>query len=344
MSNLSSELLSCEDANSERTLQDLLEPVNNPNGRTDFRVKEVIPTPGFVIKSRDEWGQKVFINICGCEEIPTPENWNHGQIPDELLHTLQSSQEQNCDISATRFPLSLSLCRNDVDKQGEPCTVYDCLFNLHVVSEAKRYKELEIFLVGVAMNWLTKKNQVKLNSNYKRPRLLYKGKELAPHRIKVKKEPIVQEMEDRKKTQHSSDFCFRFGKPNYKNEKKPSKRTDAESSNKVEKKVVQVKEKQDPSLTDWQHEVKFVGKPVEKMNVLLSLPKTLKEECPEISLCGLNLKINFRESDASCNLPLPFPGDSESTEVVVDYCERQMRLLIPVLPVSDFLDKTTAQN
>lgn len=124
------------------------------------------------MKTRDENGQKVFINICGCDQIPTPENWKHGVIPEHVLQALRSSNEQNSESSAirykkitlydiqidfVRFPLSLSVCRSDVDKQGEPCTVYDCLFNLYVVSEANIYKELKIFLIGLALNWLTEK-------------------------------------------------------------------------------------------------------------------------------------------------------------------------------------------
>lgn len=70
----------------------------------------------------------------------------------------------------------------------------------------------------------------------------------------------------------------------------------------------------------------------------------LEEECPEVSLCGLELKILFQESDASCNISLPFASHHETAEVVVDYRAHQMRLQLPVMPISELLHSTTSNK
>ena len=37
-------------------------------------------------------------------------------------------------------------------------------------------------------------NDVRLSAEYKLPKLQYKGKEIRPHKVRVPREPLVQEM------------------------------------------------------------------------------------------------------------------------------------------------------
>ena len=58
------------------------------------------------------------------------------QVPDAVRGALDRARTED-DLDADsretlRFPLSLAESRLDVDKQGEPATVYDCVLNNEV--------------------------------------------------------------------------------------------------------------------------------------------------------------------------------------------------------------------
>ena len=80
-------------------------------------------------------------------------------------------------VDRVRVPLSLGPARNDLDKSGEPCVVYDVVFNTEVMDQALHAKEFKDFLVGLGMGWVMEKGgggldmknftEVKLRNNYK---------------------------------------------------------------------------------------------------------------------------------------------------------------------------------
>jgi len=80
-------------------------------------------------------------------------------------------------VERVRVPLSLGPARNDLDKSGEPCVVYDVVFNTEVMDQALHAKEFKEFLVGLGMGWVMEKGgggldvknytEVKLRNNYK---------------------------------------------------------------------------------------------------------------------------------------------------------------------------------
>ena len=75
-----------------------------------------------------------------------------------------------------RFPLSLSDAVYDLDKAGQPCTTFDCIFNLDVLKQAMANKRLKVFLIELALGWVQEKHHLILDSKYKLPRMKYKGK------------------------------------------------------------------------------------------------------------------------------------------------------------------------
>lgn len=76
---------------------------------------EVIPEPSFVVKTSDDTGRKVFINICGSEHVPAAGNWAGG-VPEEVKQALaqQSHTEEGAEV--LRFPISMGPLRRDLDK------------------------------------------------------------------------------------------------------------------------------------------------------------------------------------------------------------------------------------
>jgi uncharacterized membrane protein YgcG len=99
-------------------------------------------------------------------------------------------------VERVRIPLSLGPARNDLDKSGEPCVVYDVVFNTEVMEQAQHAKEFKEFLVSLGMSWVMEKggggldvknhSEVKLRGNYK-------GK--FPVMQTVRAEALIEELE-----------------------------------------------------------------------------------------------------------------------------------------------------
>ena len=65
------------------------------------------------------------------------------QIPDEAKAFLESadmSSDAQQQVEALNLPLSLGETKHETDKQGEPCTVYDVVFNDEALKQAKAFR------------------------------------------------------------------------------------------------------------------------------------------------------------------------------------------------------------
>jgi hypothetical protein len=117
----------------------------------------VIPTAGFVIKSRlletkDEWKKdmKVFINICYSPQIP-----GRSQVL-MVAPPLVSREEiikaiQNDDSSKYKVPLSLSKPRSDVAKDAGVCLVFDACINSRPFSQTLEEYDFKVFIIELAL-------------------------------------------------------------------------------------------------------------------------------------------------------------------------------------------------
>ena len=89
----------------------LLEQAKRSNVQQQQRI-EFIPKPGFVLKTKTLKGEKVFINICTSEKVPSPRD-----ISEEELAELISSE--TADPTQFRVPMSLGEPHAEVDKSGK---------------------------------------------------------------------------------------------------------------------------------------------------------------------------------------------------------------------------------
>lgn len=65
---------------------------------------EVFPEPGFVIKTANEQGQKVFINVCGSAKLPLPGGWAKGQVPPEVRRGASGLGRRGGCLPPARMP------------------------------------------------------------------------------------------------------------------------------------------------------------------------------------------------------------------------------------------------
>ena len=146
-------------------------------GAADIRSEKIVPEPGFVVKTRAlESNEKVFINFCKSSRIkalsrepqaPTPEDPD----PPERI----------------RIPLSLGTAEQELDKNGETCTVYDVVMNPEVIDGCTGNDDFRAWVVDVAMGWIENKSGGGLCRTYSTPRIRnnYKGSAIREQYIRA---------------------------------------------------------------------------------------------------------------------------------------------------------------
>ena len=138
---------------------------DNSFGEDPDVYENVSVRPGFVVKTRTNTGRKVMVNVCGAKEVPKPERWSARTImegeatvltpPRSFRSPLQQQREKffeeekkakdedeeyivNNLEKTHRFPLACSDVREDIDRNGNACDVYDVTFNDEVVEVAAK--------------------------------------------------------------------------------------------------------------------------------------------------------------------------------------------------------------
>eukprot|EP00798_Chlamydomonas_sp_ICE-L_P025828 gene25828-11504_t len=180
-------------------LADLLQNVKKEKGEaTDEVATETItPDPGFVVKTVDDTGRKVFINLCGSDKVAAPGNWYNGRVPDEVKSALENVDNlSDAEADTLRFPLSMGQAKNEVDKKGEHCTSFDCILNADVIQQAQLFRPLKVFIIELAINWIAHKTEMQLDKKYKLPKMTYKGDKIEAQRIRVDRKPLVEIIDD----------------------------------------------------------------------------------------------------------------------------------------------------
>lgn len=139
------------------------------------------PTAGFVIKTKDETGQKIFMNMVSHEMVDPPEEKH---MPDT-------------DQPAVRIPLSLGEIREDFDKKGDPCQVVDVIWNPKAVKKATKEPLYKQGLVELAFEYVKQKYEKTLDLQYSVPRMKYKGKTIQYQRVRAKKDPKIEQLDSK---------------------------------------------------------------------------------------------------------------------------------------------------
>ena len=163
---------------------------------------EIRLQPGFVVKSRDGNGGKVFINVCGSDEIGVPaahdDTWREGLMPKEVIRALKAGASSASE-ACLRFPLSAADARVDVDGSGQSCVVFDVVFNSIVMRHAVVFKTLKRFLAELCLKVVADKHLVgtmDLSAEYKLPARAFIGRRPPPpHRIRATAPTVVEATE-----------------------------------------------------------------------------------------------------------------------------------------------------
>ena len=159
----------------------------------------------FVVKTADQDGRKVFVNVCTSDRVAAPGAWAAGALPpeavDAALEALRGAGgdgggDGDAAPDALRFPVSVGPLRAEADKQGAPCAAVDVVVADAVVEAAARHRPLKAFLIDLLLDAVGGKAGLELDRRYKLPRMAYKGAGGAPgpHRIRAERRALVTEV------------------------------------------------------------------------------------------------------------------------------------------------------
>ncbi|KAI8815049.1 pre-RNA processing PIH1/Nop17-domain-containing protein [Cladochytrium replicatum] len=152
---------------------------------------EIVPEPGFVVKTvnrkatpKFDSGLKVFINICHSPRVPAPP-----LATDEEIRTALEAQ----DNATYKVPLSLSQPREDKDKVGRKCVVFDACINNAPLEKSRDDFDFQLFLIELALEWVEEKHGMELSREFSIPKLLSKG-QLVKHVIRRPARAMISEV------------------------------------------------------------------------------------------------------------------------------------------------------
>eukprot|EP00698_Gefionella_okellyi_P025023 TRINITY_DN9027_c0_g1_i2.p1 TRINITY_DN9027_c0_g1~~TRINITY_DN9027_c0_g1_i2.p1 ORF type:complete len:440 (-),score=109.73 TRINITY_DN9027_c0_g1_i2:191-1510(-) len=121
----------------------------------------ILPTPGFVVKTKTKTDRKVFLNIVACDAMAAPST-RRGLVGDH--------EEEGINI-----PLSVSAPREDVDRAGAGCSVIDAAVSPVAIDQARVAADFKELLCMLAIQWASNKHQLDLSDKYSLPKTRCKG-------------------------------------------------------------------------------------------------------------------------------------------------------------------------
>ncbi|EFJ34200.1 hypothetical protein SELMODRAFT_406682 [Selaginella moellendorffii] len=148
----------------------------------------IIPVAGYCLKTKNKKNnKKVFINICHTTNIDKPTSFTH------------SGKGEQWSI-----PYSLGPARNDVDKAGGECEVYDFVVNEEAHERAMKNNRFKRFLSETAIENVQKQRGVELSEEFILPKLKYKGQSGNPKMQTVRKASASEQANTEKEVSSKS--------------------------------------------------------------------------------------------------------------------------------------------
>lgn len=173
-------------------MKNLILPGNTPKNdmlmeQSDFKPFFTIqPRPGICVKTKSDNGEKIFLNICTSNKIPSPDD-----ISDAKLFEILSQENPEFVI-----PMSIGSERFETDKGGSLCLTYDIVINTTYFEKCQTNKNFLLFTISVIMDGVSNKFNKTLNTEdyviLKNRKVLGK---LQQHRIEDRKPRAYRQTE-----------------------------------------------------------------------------------------------------------------------------------------------------
>ena len=137
----------------------------------------ITPEPYCCVKVQDETGQKIFLNLCGSDQVDPPKE----------QHILEMNNQEGI-----RIPLSLSEKYEDFDVHGTACEVYDIIMNPTTLQKTESQPLVMGFILNLIASRLKErfKKVIIIDKYVRLKNLKYKGKTVRSQRIRARKVKI----------------------------------------------------------------------------------------------------------------------------------------------------------
>lgn len=292
-----------------------------------------------MVKTSDQDGRKVFINICSSAAVPAPGGWaSAAAVPAEVASALEALNTgdgaqgaSDAQLQALRFPLSCGEIKVEADKAGMPCAVVDCILHPDVLAAAASHTPLKAFLVELALQWVGQKHSLELDPRFKLPKMRYKGAEVSAQRIKRPHRALVTELPA---TPDEPSFPLAL---QHKGRSAPGSASSKPAAAPAQLKQPQQAEQQ---LT---HLVTYQGQPAQAAVVTVQLPAPADAGGSGIVAEAGGQEVHVRVAGAApLAVALPFAVDAARGSAVLAADGRALTLTLPLLPVEQYLGRLLA--
>ena len=322
------------DPENKRRYEEEIAQMENERG---MDVKFVNPEPGYVIKTTVDGDTKAFINICKNEHIGKP------------------SSQRKTDPSGKSglqwsIPHSFSSPKEDVDKKGEKCKVFDVVFNpdTYRMSESNaRFKKL---LNDTAIDGIERQFGVKIDrKNLKFPSIKFKGVPQATV-IRTRKSESEQTNQEENRSSEKSvldNFPYPYDNLTSEEKAKQKEKEIAERDAKKPKKE-KAKERDDDFTTpkySITHRSEFDlqdarnapdAKPSTRpTSLIISIQLPLLKSAKTVNLDIFEKRLILESKTPAAyrlDINLPYPVDEDNGSAKFDKAKHCLTVTLPVLP------------
>lgn len=238
--------------------------------RVDEEEITLEPSAGFVVKTQlvsgRRQGLKTFVNVCSDSRVPEPAD---GYGP-EILEKVQRGEDYV-------VPIVLSTQREDVDKAGRNCVVWDCCMHPKVIVECIQNAGLRLLVIETCLELIESSSGHELSREYTLPKMLAKG---TLERTVVRKRDLYGE------NQHDAEESVTRGiddlaRKVISSKNEPEQQQTTDSGSKPKKPLIQVLSSEDQD--EPSQETQELEYRVSKFNILFSGEGTPPKYQVEIS-------------------------------------------------------------
>ncbi|XP_013383361.1 protein kintoun isoform X1 [Lingula anatina] len=310
----------------------------------------VNPDPGYVIKTTVNGEQKAFINICKNEHIDKP------QMTKELGPNGKTRV-------GWQIPHSFSPPRDDLDKGGQKCKVYDVVFNPDAYRMAESNARFKKMIQDTAFDGIERQFDVKLDrKNLKFPKMKFKGVPVATVIRKRKDEgpneqdkpatnvegdadddddplsklpyPYDNKTTEEKRIAREEELAKQNAKKAETEAKTKVTATSTKDPDAAEIPVYHIIHRSDMDLGDYRNapDAKTSTRPKE-LAVVVTLPLLKSAANIDLEIFEKRLLLESETpAKYKLDLKLPYPVDETKGSAKFDKSKRQLIITLPVLP------------
>ncbi|KAF8055399.1 pih1d1 [Scenedesmus sp. PABB004] len=355
-------------------LENVKRAQGQPTADAEDAAESITPEPGFVVKTTDQDGRKIFINMCHSKQVPAPGGWTDGRMPDSVAAALQDLARDapaggGASAEALRFPLSCSEVLPDADRGGAPCGTVDCVVHSDVLAAAAAHRPLKAFLIELALGWVGSKHGLRLDPRFKLPKMAYKGAAVRTQRVRAAPRALVTDVTSA--ADDAPSFPLLPARPKAAAAMAPAAgggrgrgggsggsgsggaaAAAAPGAGAAPSSDAAPGAGAGPS-SSWPHEVACEGRPVTRMVVVLQLPPKKQQQQQHAGgawepgdvvaeVWGQQLRVRLAAQPGPCVVALPFAGSPAGADAALAAPARgggaqRLTVRLPYLPVADWV-------